>query len=240
MEAENTIERGGPRKRVIIVLAACVLVGVSVVAFWPGEREPEYNGKKLSQWVGLRGLYTSDEIDAVQHIGTNAVPFLLKWIQYEQPWWRQGACIVYEKLPSRFQRRAIRDCIRGAEPAARKYGAIWAFAYLGAEASDAVADLYVLALNPRTSETAFECLRYIGDPAVPALNRLTDAADERVRTGAFDALRSLAINRAEARPEAKSLLGILRGTEPGNMRDAIARALRETAPEGLTNGVKEF
>ena len=31
----------------------CVLVGIGVVAFWPGEREPEYNGKKLSEWLDI-------------------------------------------------------------------------------------------------------------------------------------------------------------------------------------------
>jgi len=38
-------------KRIFITLAACVLVGIGVVAFLPGEKEPEYNGKKLSEWI---------------------------------------------------------------------------------------------------------------------------------------------------------------------------------------------
>ena len=191
----------------------CVLVGIGVVAFWPGEREPVYQGKKLSEWLRAYALaeaeldrtadyglnsYRGDPWDtlrvpaeAVQHIGTNAVPFLLKWIQYEQPWWRKKAYIYYSKLPSRMQTRSITWWIWGAEPYARKNRAINAFRILGARADDAVADLYFLALNPRTSQAAFECLEGIGYPAVPVLNRLTDAPDEKVRAMAYHTLSGI-------------------------------------------------
>jgi hypothetical protein len=175
-------------------LVVCVLVGIGVVALWPGEREPEYNGKKLSEWIeAMDGMYSSENVDAIQQIGTNALPLLLKWIQYEQPSWRKRGYIVYSKLPSRLQRSATGDWILGLEFESRKLGARNAFYHLGPQASNAVPDLYVLTLNPRTSQKAFECLEAIGDPAVPALNRLTDAADGRIRTRAFEVLCSISL-----------------------------------------------
>jgi hypothetical protein len=172
-------------------------VGIGVAAFWPGEREPEYNGTKLSMVVeSMEGTYHFGTVDAIQHIGTNALPFLLKWIQYEQPSWRRRAYTVYSKLPNRLQGPATGDWILGLESEDRKNGARKAFYHLGPQASTAVADLYVLALNPKTSRIAFECLEGIGDPAVPALNRLTDAPDKRIRTRAFDALRGITTREA--------------------------------------------
>jgi hypothetical protein len=69
------------RRRVIIVLAGCVLVAIGIVAFWPGEREPEYNGKTLSKWLKIYKSPSADftaptqieAADAVKHIGTNAI-----------------------------------------------------------------------------------------------------------------------------------------------------------------------
>ena len=81
------------RRRAIIGLTVCVLVGIGGVAFWPGEKEPEYNGKKLSEWLRAYELGSSNEnerlvvdreqktaADAIQNLGTNALPWLLKRI----------------------------------------------------------------------------------------------------------------------------------------------------------------
>lgn len=83
-----------PRKKILIVLAACVLVGIGVVAFWPGDKEPEYNGKKLSEWMWVRQHAPSDARlweaeDAVRHIGTNGLPSFIKWMKYEPPAWKK-------------------------------------------------------------------------------------------------------------------------------------------------------
>jgi len=63
--------------------------------------EPAYGGRTLSQWVlrtsgpgepvpGIAWFYAhppempSEIGDALQHIGTSAIPYLLRWIRYEQ------------------------------------------------------------------------------------------------------------------------------------------------------------
>src|SRR5438067_1105808 len=103
MEETNAIRVGARRRRVIIILAACVLMGIGVVAFWPGEREPVYNGKKLSEWLQLYGS-TGISVEqreqakvAVRQIGTNALPWLVKWIQCDRrdlPQWKTRLAVA--------------------------------------------------------------------------------------------------------------------------------------------------
>jgi len=50
---EQVRKVGKPRRLWLVILCALV-VTVAAVAFWPGEREPEYQGKKLSEWVLLQ------------------------------------------------------------------------------------------------------------------------------------------------------------------------------------------
>ena len=76
----------------LLLLAGAVLAPVLVVVF-SREREPEYGGKRLSEWVmelspdaSYEGGSESER--AIRHIGTNAFPYLLRWINYEQPAWR--------------------------------------------------------------------------------------------------------------------------------------------------------
>src|SRR5260221_13025832 len=91
------------RKRrvyLILLFVGVVLAGV-LVAVFRRDREPEYGGKRLSEWVerygppeqwhssnGLTAPWFSNVNQAIGHIGTNAVPYLLGWVLYEQPAWK--------------------------------------------------------------------------------------------------------------------------------------------------------
>src|SRR4051812_26853176 len=40
------------RRRRVLIIAACIFVAaVLTVVLWPREREPKYQGKKLSEWI---------------------------------------------------------------------------------------------------------------------------------------------------------------------------------------------
>jgi hypothetical protein len=85
------------RKRwTIWVLAVCALAALIAVLAFPTEREPEYGGRKLTEWLKLylqsRDRFTDGQeaAAAVRHIGTNALPWLLKWTDYEPPGWRMA------------------------------------------------------------------------------------------------------------------------------------------------------
>jgi len=97
------------RKRVLIIGAVCAFVCATALIAWLSEpRQPEYQGKKLSEWLALpmesvsipTGLtavikgpigygLNHQTTTAVRAIGTNALPLLVKWVSYEPPDWQR-------------------------------------------------------------------------------------------------------------------------------------------------------
>src|SRR5947208_533266 len=73
------------KRRVMLVLAG-VLAGLVVFLVWLGKLEPEYQGKTLSEWLHSPDSDSREtQAVAVRAIGTNALPWLLKWIQKDRP-----------------------------------------------------------------------------------------------------------------------------------------------------------
>src|SRR5215510_13709512 len=96
------------RRFYLLLIGAVVVIGV-LVAVVSGPREPEYNGRKLSEWVddynrdawysSYRKFHSQVAAEeAIKHAGTNALPWLLEWIQYEPPLWRRGLDQTLETL----------------------------------------------------------------------------------------------------------------------------------------------
>jgi len=84
------------RRRILLILAACAVVALLAAVFWPKEREPVYQGKKLSEWLARYCVSTDSQVpdrkaeEAILGIGTNALPVLVKWIAREPPDWKKG------------------------------------------------------------------------------------------------------------------------------------------------------
>jgi len=78
------------RKRGVYLIAVVLVVGGVLVAVFAGrEREPEYGGRRLSEWVDeLPESRDGAPEKAVRNIGTNGLPFLMKWMLYETPAWK--------------------------------------------------------------------------------------------------------------------------------------------------------
>jgi len=92
-------------RRALLIVAGCVLLACAVWVVWPGQKEPEYQGKKLSEWLYLYVVtHGADEgaAAAVREIGTNGLPWLMRGISIEPGKWRQ----VVAKLPGPFNRVA--------------------------------------------------------------------------------------------------------------------------------------
>src|SRR5580765_1901178 len=97
------------RRRILLLLLGSVAAITLAFLIWPREREPEYDGVPLSGWLNakenfsasIHGIpdkalpYPNYPVDgsksesAIRHIGTNALPFLVRWIQYKMPLWRR-------------------------------------------------------------------------------------------------------------------------------------------------------
>src|SRR5437016_12793456 len=81
------------KRRVLLICIAIVLVSGMFVFLWNGEREPEYGGRKLSEWVEMLPPYPWDEIQTepvvcIRQIGTNGLAYLLKWIAWGPSRWK--------------------------------------------------------------------------------------------------------------------------------------------------------
>jgi hypothetical protein len=257
------------RRWIIVVSVACALVAGGMIWFSTREREPRYNGRTLSEWLKEMWPVPSngyaarnpDQIrarqieaeEAVKHIGTNAMPCLVRWIRYEPRLPKLFSWLPTEVRP--FERS-------GGE--SRIVYAYEAFAFLGSEAGPAVPELMRAMgdknLSPRVAWQIESALSFIGEPALePALAFLADTnqpnrsyvagaiwrmrrpgpapatagpvlvgclgdPDDRVATRAAAALAYLRVDPAVTVP---ALTNALRDPRPA-MRSAAAQALHDS------------
>src|SRR5262245_54499934 len=75
-------------KRRVVIAGLVALVGAAIIYSRP-RHEPEYMGRPLSHWVRRlvagSGQDTSNAEAALRAAGTNAVPFLVEWLQEAPP-----------------------------------------------------------------------------------------------------------------------------------------------------------
>jgi hypothetical protein len=156
-----------------LIFFACAALAFALFLVLTHEREPEYEGRRLSEWlepqpwIGVDSDYYKSQA-AIRSIGTNALPILLKWIDYEPPTWRMT---LYRKLPKFIgNRRPINSWLFGAS---RRVGfAIGGFEALGTKAASATPVLEAMmkdTTKPTRARAAIYALGEIGEPAIPAL-----------------------------------------------------------------------
>jgi len=166
----------GRGKRWLVVVAAVIVVAiVAAVAFWPGERQPEYQGKKLSEWVEMQEDHPGECAEAVTAIGTNAIPLLLSWLDYEIPAWKVAIGKFYVRHERLARRLWVLRRYQGIEPWRRQQAARAGFVILGSRASNGIPALTRLALstNSQSALFAISSLSYLGEGAVQPLVALS-------------------------------------------------------------------
>ena len=145
--------------RNLLILFACLLTALVLVAVPFCNREPRYQGHSLSYWVTLYGDTAWDEggdpkaREAISHIGTNALPFLLNWIRYEQqPSWVRTASISFfsRRVPKAITSEALVKWVCEDKEESRADGAAHAFYALGPQVQPALPELFRL-MNDRSS-----------------------------------------------------------------------------------------
>ena len=88
---------------------------------------------------------SAERDEALRQIGTNAVPFLLSWIQYETPPWKYR---VYHLVNPILARLGISKGLDDRKLEYQAVGAVWAFKALGDKADYALGDLEKLFNDP--------------------------------------------------------------------------------------------
>ena len=168
--------------------------------------------------------------EAIRHIGTNALPYLLKWFRYETPEWKTN---YY---------RAVNSLVRGSNPDwtftyQRDLGATYAFLAfyaLGPQAKPAIPKLTRM-LNdqndPANAHAAAAVLGLLGDDGLrPLVAVLTNQQREPIlRSNVAWQISILATNKALAIP---ALVSILEDPD-SDVRAAATNALLKIDPQAL-------
>ncbi len=188
------------RWRILLVVAGCGVVA-AVALVLSRDSEPEYKGRTLTEWLlvysdpgfyphgGLpRGRLTAEggeAADAVRHIGTNALPWLLKWVRYEG----DGSSInrlrqtAVWRLPSTRRKSFILRWLLTDRAGRQANSAVAGFQILGAHASAAVPPLARLVQESKAPDTVVRAMRCLADVGPDGLPPLIAAMTNRANPG---------------------------------------------------------
>lgn len=153
------------------IVTALVLLAIGLVYF---TREPRYGGAPLSRWIETAHIKGEKGWVAVNHIGTNGIPYLLKWMEYKPLSWNVRLKQWKQKWP---WLPVFKENDRGG-------AATRAFIALGTNGAPAIPRLieFAQSTNGLLSARGTDALFFIGVPAIPALARI--AADSNAPTSA--------------------------------------------------------
>lgn len=183
-------------KSVVLVISALLITAV-VTFMARGQKtvqppEPSYKGKTLSEWMTPKGPWDQMAFEeAIRQIGTNAMPCLLHWIQYQEPEWKKAlrSWTVNSRDKSReaYLAHTTQRVFEALGPDAKAYipeltrlmndtntpastswWAIWGISYMGPEA---LPPLMNALTNPpgRLRNMAAIVIPHLGTNALPAI-----------------------------------------------------------------------
>jgi hypothetical protein len=230
-----------PKRRLIRGILALGIFAALIFTF-TRRSEPSYKGRALGEWVDrirtLSGLSSQvptqttqnkEAADAIRHIGTNAIPYLLLWMKGEQePLWKPKLRSLAMRLPLRIRPLWAYDKLP------RSLCLHEAFAILGSQAETAIPELSRLANDTNDYQTAFNAtaaLASLGNDGLPPLLALLTNQNDRLRLVATTLIFCQGTN---AWPAVPALFKMLKDPDP-EIRKAANHSLSCIAPETLTN-----
>ena len=168
------------RKRIVLAVGVCVFIAVVAGVLWPGEKEPVYHGKSLSEWMerySKGGSADPVARGALEAIGTNALPCLLRWVQYHPSAFQKT--LVFSITGKLFGIKTSEQLAQRlwGKRAGRSWQALEVFAVLGTNAAPAVPELTRSMHDWRepwdshreVSARAIICLAHLGPAAFPSM-----------------------------------------------------------------------
>jgi len=186
----------GRWRRKLWALLGCGIAVALILTLWR-EREPRYGDRSLLEWIAItehpdRDIDYSkkDAEEAIHHIGTNAIPFLIKCIEYRERPWQTRLSALCSKLPEKIA-KPLSGLIEG-HGAERQEIAFRGFYILGPDAKSAIPALTnLLTAQPPLPDYCMGVLAQIGgDGLTPVIVALTNQVS-RNRFAAMDALLGL-------------------------------------------------
>ena len=173
------------------------------------------------------GTISQEAVDAVRHIGTNGLPFLVKWIRNDKdvPRWKTKLFdIAYSWNTRSSARTRALEIIQQQQLLANR--ATWGFEILGQRANAAIPELTHVARdgNGASAVQALTALSYVGKDSLPSLLAFANDRNYKCRIQAIDALGGMRRLRADAHPIVVNLIEYLKESDP-NVVCAAANVL---------------
>jgi len=231
------------KQRLYLILGVVLLVGVLVVVL-RREREPEYGGKRLTEWVeGFIGASADGKQqtrEAIGHIGTNALPYLVKWLGHDMsPLKRKFYSI---RNPAIMPIRALWRLFDKRDDRLQ-FGAWRALLDLGPKAAGAIGDLSRLANVTKHCNSRDYAITVLGEMGKPGFQALVGVLTNQQAQGGKWTAESTTIaryigqnawmDRTNARAAIPALLNMLKDS------DADRRHWATYALEGIDSKVLE-
>ncbi len=216
------------KRRWVILLPGSVALAVVVALLWPREQEPMYEGRTLSQWLAAYrpgGPLEEAAFHAVRQIGTNALPWLIRWGRdgsFRMPRWKVRLFHVLERtsLPAS-TKLTIRLKLLGED---LPDPVLVAFEILREQAAPAIPQLAALK-DPRGVDWAMWAMAWMGEPGLLAVCRaLTDPQTPRRERAARLYSHMAERSSADFAAAIPLLIQCLKDEEPG-VAEAAARVL---------------
>jgi HEAT repeat protein len=208
------------RRRIFWILLGCGVFAVALALLWPGEREPRYQANSLSEWLLYERPYSArptdpnPQFDAIRQIGTNAIPWLLKWVRYEPPTWRKELETLAAKRGFKLE-----------DPKAERVdAALFGFLILGRQASPAIPELTAMMNDPAFPNIAWYAAMALGDIGPEALPSLLAVLTNRQVMVRRQALVSIAAMKDLGTNSGSVVAGILPCLKDTDLSFAAAAA----------------
>jgi hypothetical protein len=172
--------------------------------------QPSYQGRSLSQWVlGHTDLSFTQpmreaEADALQHMGTNVLPYLVEWA-VQAPKWRQPL----DRLCRTFHPLTNNNLVASAYSSARRKQSLAkvAFSLLGTNAAPALPELARIAASTRNTGQQTRARENIASILIaypdPDLNTFLSHPDPIIRSEAARILKAREESRIVQRLQQK-------------------------------------
>ncbi|HUR47834.1 MAG TPA: HEAT repeat domain-containing protein [Candidatus Saccharimonadales bacterium] len=214
------------------------VVGGLAACFVSSSAEPSYKGHRLSYWLEANtykaGVSRHEAQEALRHIGTNALPFLLRDLAAQPGRWEMRVTGLKRMIGL-----GTEDKSR-----ARAAHAALAFETLGERAAPSIADLNAMLYSPTNLDRYFPAaaLAGIGAPALPVFLAALTNRNPNVQVAVIQAFGALGTNGSIAAPvliqtlsdqdwgvrqAAASLLG-LSGIDPRVVVPALINTLADS------------
>src|SRR2546421_4212358 len=199
------------KRRISLIVIAIALLLVALAVVLLPSREPSYGGKRLTEWVesyeqpavlrrgGDFARHNTDADVAIQHIGTNATAYLVKWIRYETPSWQVKCFGLVNRI---FRRVRPSWQLTDSREQGRAVRALPALAALGPDVT--IPEITRILNDPKAitrKELAVMAFGYLGKDGVPPLlNLLTNEHGGNLRYAALAIIKALGTNARAAGP----------------------------------------